>query len=115
MRTIFLFAELIREHRRNFDTEKKILFIEVEFLLSVMGMGGEEFGEKASLISVEELNNFKEKDFNEYHEKYFDMVNSRICDLRFENNGVKSGTTIALIYIKVKKATALTGDSRTYL
>ena len=32
----FLFAELIREHRRNFDTEKKILFIEVEFLLSVM-------------------------------------------------------------------------------
>ena len=41
-------------------------------------MGGEEFGEKASLISVEELNNFKEKDFNEYHKKYIDMVNSRI-------------------------------------
>ena len=80
------------------------------------GMGGEEFGEKASLISVEELNNFKEKDFNEYHKKYIDMVNSRICDLRFENNGVKSGTTIALIYIKDEKAISYNiGDSRTYL
>ena len=44
------------------------------------------------------------------------MVNSRICDLRFENNGVKSGTTIALIYIKDEKAISYNiGDSRTYL
>lgn len=80
------------------------------------GMGGEEFGEQASLIAVEELNNFKEKNFNDYHKKYFDIVNSKICDLKLENNGVKSGATIALIYIKDEKAICYNiGDSRVYL
>ena len=63
------------------------------------GMGGEEYGEKASLFAVEILKNFQNKDFNNLANEYIDSANSRICEMIEENGGTRSGTTLALLYI----------------
>lgn len=80
------------------------------------GMGGEEHGEKASLFAVETLKEFEEKDINKAIDEYVDTANKKICDLITENNGTRSGTTLALIYIKDGYANCYNiGDSRIYL
>lgn len=80
------------------------------------GMGGEEYGEKASLFAVESLKEFQNKDFNKYVNEYIEKANKRICDLIEENNGTRSGTTLALIYINNGRFVSYNiGDSRVYL
>lgn len=80
------------------------------------GMGGEEYGEKASLFAVETLKEFKEKDINKNIDKYVNVANGKICDLISENNGIRSGTTLALVYIKDGYVNCYNiGDSRVYL
>ena len=80
------------------------------------GMGGEEHGEKASLLAVETLKEFEENDVNKTIDEYINMANKKICNLITENNGARSGTTIALIYIKDGYANCCNiGDSRIYL
>ena len=54
------------------------------------GMGGEEYGEKASLFAVENLKEFQNKDFNKYVNEYIEKANKRICDLIEENKKVVS-------------------------
>ncbi len=87
-----------------------------EYLYAVCdGMGGEEFGEKASLISVETLNECWQNnrfDINDYVQK----TNSKICDEIENSNGMRMGTTLAVLHIKNNIARAYNiGDSRVYL
>ena len=80
------------------------------------GMGGEEYGEKASLLAVETLKEFEETDINKTIDEYVNAANEKICDLITENNGTRSGTTLALVYIKDGYANCYNiGDSRIYL
>lgn len=80
------------------------------------GMGGEEYGEKASLFAVETLKEWQSKDFNKTVNEYVSVANRMICDLIKENNGTRSGTTLGLIYINDNKAVCYNiGDSRVYL
>ena len=80
------------------------------------GMGGEEYGEKASLFAVETLKEYQEKEFSFYIQEYIENANQKICDFMEENNGVRSGTTLALLYIENHHAVSYNvGDSRVYL
>lgn len=80
------------------------------------GMGGEEYGERASLIAVETLKSYKNMDLKDNISQYISDANRKICDLIDENNGTRSGTTLALIYINNGYAyTYNVGDSRIYL
>lgn len=80
------------------------------------GMGGEEFGEKASLIGVSTLAGYQGKNFSSLLNDYVEKANKKICDLITENNGVRSGTTFAALNIENDKAVVLNvGDSRVYI
>lgn len=80
------------------------------------GMGGEEYGEKASLLAVETLKEFQNKDIDDVVDHYIETVNTKICDFINENNGTRSGTTLALLHIKNGLAISYNiGDSRVYL
>lgn len=86
-----------------------------EYLYAVCdGMGGEAFGEKASLLAVEALNEYwQNRNFsiNDYVQK----ANKRICDEMEKNNGTRMGTTLAVLHIKDNIACAYNvGDSRVY-
>lgn len=80
------------------------------------GMGGEEFGEKASLIGVSTLAEYQGKNFNDLLNDYVKKANKKICDLINENNGMRSGTTFAALNIENDTAIAYNvGDSRVYM
>ena len=79
------------------------------------GMGGEEFGEIASLIAVTALDSFSD-DFSSKSDQYIKLANKKVCELSEKNGGKKSGTTFAGVSINDGKATAYNvGDSRIYL
>ena len=79
------------------------------------GMGGERAGEMASLIAVETLAQYQSTDIRRTITGYIQNANKLICDEIERNNGVRSGTTLALLYIRDNKATAYNiGDSRIY-
>ena len=64
------------------------------------GMGGEQHGELASLIAVQEMRN---ADFTEGlpgMTRYLIERNADICDLMLRNGGMRSGTTFAGLYIR---------------
>ncbi len=86
------------------------------------GMGGEEFGEEASLIAVtsllkyhKKLNDMKYHSLNKYIDMYFAEVNSQICELRKERGNCRIGTTIALLILEGTNIHIINiGDSRIY-
>ncbi|MBE7038159.1 MAG: serine/threonine-protein phosphatase [Ruminococcaceae bacterium] len=80
------------------------------------GMGGESYGELASLISVKALDNYYNKDFNLNINDYINFANDIICDEIRKNNGTGIGTTFAALYINNDKAYIYNiGDTRVYL
>lgn len=80
------------------------------------GMGGEEYGEKASLIAVDTLKDFQNTDFNKNIHNYISVANNSICDFITANSGKRSGTTFASVFIDGNKARSYNvGDSRVYL
>jgi len=81
------------------------------------GMGGQEFGEKASLIAVKTLVEFAGKKFDKAVTKYIEKTNKLICTEIDKNSGVRIGTTLSLLYINEQnKAIAYNiGDSRVYM
>lgn len=106
-------------YKRNLELisdEKKALVLGGGVFAVCDGMGGEEFGEKASLLAVETLKDYDYKDFEEYVSDYVDKANEKICRLITENAGKRSGTTLALLNIHNGIATGYNiGDSRIYL
>ena len=80
------------------------------------GMGGESFGELASMIAVESLAEYQSTDIKRTIREYIQKANKLICGEIVKNNGIRSGTTLALLYICDNKAISYNiGDSRIYL
>ena len=80
------------------------------------GMGGEAFGETAAYIAVKTLDKYLNSDFREKSGEYIEEANKLICDEIEKNDGVRIGTTLALLYIQNETAvTYNVGDSRIYL
>jgi serine/threonine protein phosphatase PrpC len=86
------------------------------YLYAVLdGMGGESFGEIASMIAAQTLKEYMSTDFRQTAADYVQRANNLICDEVMKNDGARSGTTLALLYIRDKKAIAYNlGDSRVY-
>lgn len=88
------------------------------------GMGGEKYGEVASYISVKKLISYKERysnlinRFDEHMNAYVQSANNAICTFIQENNGERSGSTMALLCISPEKKEAVAsnvGDSKVFL
>ncbi|MDR2590384.1 MAG: serine/threonine-protein phosphatase [Oscillospiraceae bacterium] len=79
------------------------------------GMGGESFGELASLIAVSVLTKFQNADIRKSMSDYIRVTNRLICDEIKKYKGRSGGTTLALLSIQGNKAvTCNLGDSRVY-
>ena len=80
------------------------------------GMGGESSGEIASMIAVKTLAKYNATDIRQTIMEYIDSTNNLICDEVVKSNGKRSGTTIALLYLRDNRAISYNiGDSRVYL
>lgn len=87
------------------------------------GMGGESYGEEASLIAVsgllaieDRLRHSSKQDFADLMQSYLLMVNQEICDRIRSHNGLRMGTTFSSLLIRQKTARCINlGDSRIYL
>lgn len=79
------------------------------------GMGGEARGEIASLIAVKALTKYADRKLKTSAAEYFEYANRLICEEIEKNNGVRMGSTIALVYIDEEDAFCYNiGDSRIY-
>ena len=79
------------------------------------GMGGESYGELASMIAVKTLTRYQETDIRRSIYEYIKRANRYICD-ELAKFGARSGTTLALLYFFNNKAVSYNvGDSRVYL
>jgi protein phosphatase len=95
----------------------------LQFYAVCDGMGGEAFGEIASLIAVKTVQKYQEMlSTINYHsiDKYIDMyiaeVNNLITEQSNNNDGIRIGTTIALVCFEDNMAHCYNiGDSRVYL
>jgi len=80
------------------------------------GMGGGTSGEIASMIAVETLKKYQSTDIRRTITDYVQTANKLVCDRVIRNGGVRSGTTLALLFIRGNKAVSFNiGDSRVYL
>jgi len=80
------------------------------------GMGGEDFGEIASMIAVATLARYQDTDIRQTVMEYINKANDIICGQIEKNDGVRGGTTIAILYINGNKAISYNiGDTRVYL
>lgn len=80
------------------------------------GMGGEAYGEKASLIAVRHLKACRIEDANDAALHAIQTANEEICREIRKNAGKRIGTTLAALYIDQGKAVCCNvGDSRIYL
>jgi len=80
------------------------------------GMGGEDLGELASMIAVAVLAEYQNDDMYEMIMDYVERTNSIICGEIRKNNGIRIGSTLAMLYISEGKAVSFNiGDSRVYL
>lgn len=79
------------------------------------GMGGESFGDLASYIAVKNMNTVEEKSYARLTE-YIRSVNLEICEEILCHDGLRMGSTLAMVAVENAEATILNiGDSRIYL
>ncbi len=80
------------------------------------GMGGEEFGEVASLIAVSGMRPASFKFFREISEQDVLTLNDAVCEEMKKRGNGRMGSTLSNLYIDHGRALACNvGDSRTYL
>lgn len=80
------------------------------------GMGGESYGELASLIAAATLEKFQKTEIRETIDNYVKTANDFIYDLIMKNKSKMSGSTLALLSIKGNSAVSYNiGDSNVYL
>lgn len=87
------------------------------------GMGGEEFGDEASLISVNILSLYTEKireaiqeELNETVNRYAAAANNEICEMVRQRHAHQSGSTLAMICMDSNDVNVYNiGDSRVYI
>lgn len=95
----------------------------IQFYEVCDGMGGEEFGEVASLIAVKTLEKYKEMfnkikyhDFHKYIDMYISEANNLIYDKTKQCSGKRIGATLALLCVEINNIHIYNiGDSRIYL
>ena len=87
------------------------------FLAAVAdGMGGEAFGEEASLLAVKGLHSCKIKKVIRTAAKDVRHMNDLVCKMMKKNDGIRIGTTLVSLYIDHGEAVFCNlGDSRGYL
>ena len=79
------------------------------------GIGGESYGELASMIAVKTLALYQTTDIRHTITEYIRRANKYICDELSKFGDITSGTTLALLFIKDNKAISYNiGDSRVY-
>lgn len=87
------------------------------------GMGGEKYGEIASYIAVKKLISYKERysnlitRFEEHMNSYTQSANNAVCAFMVENNGERSGSTMALLCVSPQKNEAVAsnlGDTKIF-
>jgi len=108
------------KHKSNFGIETEGYSdnkVRDSYLYAVCdGMGGENFGELASMIAVMVLKKYQNTDIRRTLKNYIDTANKLICKEMTKNNGARIGTTLALLYLFDNKVISCNiGDSRTYL
>lgn len=100
----------LSEHYEDNNRRKQYLYAVCD------GMGGEELGEVASMIAAKTLAHYQETDIKFTIMDYIQEANKLICNEIINNDGVRIGTTLALLFITAGKAIAYNiGDSRVYL
>lgn len=87
------------------------------FLAAVAdGMGGQEYGEVASLLAVKALRPCAAQEVKQYALACIEQANNQICIEIEKNGGRRIGSTLAALYIDRKMAICCNiGDSRCYL
>lgn len=79
------------------------------------GMGGESYGEAASLKTVQELCEKDSRNFRKNLESFITETNKQVCNIGRNKSVKQVGTTLALIAISGKTADICNiGDSRIY-
>ncbi|MBQ3970112.1 MAG: serine/threonine-protein phosphatase [Clostridia bacterium] len=87
------------------------------------GMGGEDYGEVASLLSVKVLSLYEDKirdvpqsEMNETINRYAAAANNEICEMVRQRHAHASGSTLAMVCIDNNEASVYNiGDSRVYI
>lgn len=120
----YLNGSFMRPHERDKEISLTIEECTEDFIFSVCdGMGGEQYGEKASLAAVTELKRYHDnlKESNNVHNllgvlvTYIERTNELLYDMSLQY-GCRMGTTFAGLVISGNEAAALNiGDSRVYL
>lgn len=108
------------KYRENTDIQKeeyKDSVIREKHIFAVCdGMGGEAYGEVASLVAVKSLLKFQNRAVNKYINDYIEYANKQVCNEIEKNDGARMGSTVALLYIDGTNAYGYNvGDSRIYL
>lgn len=87
------------------------------FLAAVAdGMGGQEYGEVASLLAVKVLRPCALQQVKQYAQACIEQANNQICIEIEKNGGRRMGSTLTALYIDKGKAVCCNiGDSRCYL
>lgn len=80
------------------------------------GMGGESFGEVASLLAVESIQPHTYYELPEGAKADVQTANCKVCRYITEHRGMRSGSTLAALYVDSGRAVCCNvGDSRVYL
>ena len=104
---------------------KSFLSSSKEQLLCICdGMGGEEYGEIASLLAVQKVGKYKNKygsiikNFERHAEAFALSANKKICEYMISNDIDSMGSTLAFLCVAPKERQAVAanvGDSKIYL
>lgn len=116
---LFFNGSYIKKEGINNTTKFKGTFQDTAIFAISDGMGGESFGEVASLITVASLapytNKFKDAEEDALFEEYLRSANNRICDEMLQSES-RMGSTLVTLLIKNNGAKIYNvGDSRAYL
>lgn len=114
----FFFNGLFRKENLEDFFEKVQKTREKRFVYAICdGMGGEEYGEIASLCAVEAMKIFKENKWSDrLFREYIDKVRTEIIDKSPTLLSQRMGTTFAMLYLEDDTAhIANMGDSRIYI
>ena len=116
----FLLESYIRELSIQ-NTEVGLVPVSIDEIPSLFfavcdGMGGEHYGDIASLIAVRTLDEFSRSLKKLNFEDCIQEANSRVCEEMTRRKVHRMGTTVAALYLNENKATICNlGDSRIYL
>ena len=120
----FYFNGYINEDQKEYILKTNFPSKDEQILCICDGMGGEKYGEVASYIVAKKLVSYKNRysnlidRFDEHINSFVQSANKAVCKFIQENNGERSGSTMALLCISPEKEEAVAsniGDSKVFL